>query len=272
MNSTTTTKPDKRSTAFENIFGRPKVAQGYDPAQYYSQPTASTSQQPISYPATYGTPAAVSPSLPGYGLPQGAAVPVYTRASYYPQAPQGVPQQQYYHQNPIQNQHQQVMVPQQQQVMSPMVQYATHLQPHMTGASGQYQVLHNPEPPDPDAQQHLARQTLSPAQKYQAQVYLNSPMNHPYQQPHPAPRTTEYASHQTPSTDVLTLPKGAAKASYQQPPPQLPQLPAVELGMGSLGLSDFDMTTTPDDDDRGALEGSSNDMRWSQPRSREFWG
>ncbi|KAG8882288.1 RHO1 GDP-GTP exchange protein 2 [Tulasnella sp. 332] len=275
MNSTTATKPDKRSTAFENIFGRPKVAQGYDPAQYYSQPTASTSQQPISYPATYGTPPATSPSPPLYALPQGAAVPVYTRASYYPQAPQGIPQQQYYHQNPIQNQHQQVIVQQQQQIMSPVIQYTTHLQPHMTGASGQYQLPHSPEPPDPDVQQHLALQTLSPAQQYQAQVYLNSPMNHPYQQPHPASRTTEYASHQTPRTDILTLPKGAARASYQQPPtrlPPLPPLPDVEVGMGSLGLTDFDTTTTSldddeDEDDRDELDGSSNEIQWSQPRS-----
>ncbi|KAG9032105.1 RHO1 GDP-GTP exchange protein 2 [Tulasnella sp. JGI-2019a] len=261
MNSTTAAKPDKRSAAFENIFGRSKVAQGYDPAQYYVQPAASTSQQPVSYQASYAVPTIVTPppSQPVYSLPQGAAVPVYTRAIYYPQ---GGPQQQYYHQSPIQNQ-QQLMVQQQQQLGAPVSPYINYLQPHLTGHSDQYQLPHNPEPPDPDLQQHLARQVLSPAQAYQAQVYLNSPMNHPYQQPHPASRSGEYSSHSTPSTDVLALPMGAARSAYQHPQ----QLPDVEGGMGGLGLSDFNVTMAPEDEDQYALEGSSNDTRWSQPPS-----
>lgn len=295
MDATTSaaTKPDKRSAAFENIFGRPKPSQGYDPAQYYASPAASSSgvqqppQQRLSY-QSYGAQSPMGAATPAqsiYALPAGAAAPVgaagpYGMTTYYQQqvlAPQQQ-QQYYYQQQPIQQQQHVVaqQPPQHQILTSPMQPYHLQLQPQV---SHQYQTSHTPEPLDYRSNgldQHLLqayhnRQTMTPAQAYQAQtqVYLNSPMNQPYQQPHPA-------SQPTPSVNSHALPPGAARASYQLPP-----LPSVELelGMGGLGLSDFakgsGASADGDDDDDDELslsarEGNANGTRWSKGLSRTF--
>ncbi|KAG8904138.1 RHO1 GDP-GTP exchange protein 2, partial [Tulasnella sp. 403] len=228
------THPDKRSAAFENIFGRPGHIPTYDPA-YYSQPNNGT--QRTSYPPALPPGAALmqSPQQQLYALPPGAAGPTPYRTSYYPvYAPQQQPPRQYYQQH---------LIP----------QSSPHQIPHRTPSPYGRQPIPGQEPPD----EHPTRQGLTPAQAFQTQVYLNSPMNHAHLQPagdyaQRTPNLNHYAGGQL-------VPQYSGSHSYQAP-----QLPSVEISMSGLGLSDFSSKSSPEDDGDGE---SSSELPWTHDAS-----
>lgn len=242
----TPTQPDKRSAAFENIFGRPKPTQTtYDPTQYYAQQPQNV--QRVSYPGSIPPGVALSPQPSIYALPQGAAPgPSPYRSSYYPiqAAPvQHVVQPQYYTQ--------QHLIPQ------PPQQLPRRSPSPYTRPPGTIAPLPSQEPPDAGLE-HLTRQGLTPAQAYQAQVYLNSPLNLPHQQPFPVQSVPDFAQL-TPNPNHHILP-GAHMTPYVTPG----QITAIEDGMGSLGLSDYNSRSGHGEEDD---EAGSSDLPWAAPEA-----
>ncbi|KAG8893209.1 RHO1 GDP-GTP exchange protein 2, partial [Tulasnella sp. 408] len=265
-------QPDKRSAAFENIFGRQKVIQSqpaaipvYDATQYYqATPVAAAPVTPqrISYPGSLppGTAYIQSPPQQLYALPQGAAPgPSPYRTSYYPftavQTQQLAPQQHTYYQHHLTPQHT-AQVPVQRRSPSPYTRAppgggGSTIHPH----PGQ-------EPPDAGLEQHFTRQGLTPAQAYQAQVYLNSPASHPHQQPYPVVSAQDYSQlTPNPNHHHQHHHAAAARTPYNATPPQLPD---VDLNIGGLGLSDFSKSTPEEDLNDGA---SSSELPWAQEPS-----
>ncbi|KAG9019185.1 RHO1 GDP-GTP exchange protein 2 [Tulasnella sp. 427] len=250
-------QPDKRSAAFESIFGRQKVIPGqanafpvYDATQYY-QATAVAGPaniQRISYPGSLppGATFIQSPPQQIYALPQGAAPgPSPYRASYYPfttvQTQPLTPQQQAYYQQHLTPQH--TAQPPQRRSPSPY-----------TRPPGTIHPIPGQEPQDAGLE-HLTRQGLTPAQAYQAQVYLNSPASHPHQQPYPV--AAQDYSQLTPNPNHHHH-AAARMTPYTAPPPQLPE---VDLNIGGLGLSDFSKSSPEEDLNDGA---SSSELPWAQ--------
>ncbi|KAG8909824.1 hypothetical protein FRC01_006710, partial [Tulasnella sp. 417] len=256
-------QPDKRSAAFESIFGRQKVIPAqtgaipvYDGTQYYQATpvAAAPNGQRISYPGSLppGTAYIQSPPQQLYALPQGAAPgPSPYRTSYYPftavQTQQIAPQQHTYYQHHLAPQHT-AQVPQRR---SPS--------PY-TRAPGTIHPLPGQEPPDAGLEQ-FTRQGLTPAQAFQA-VYLNSPASHPHQQPYPIVSAQDY-SQLTPNPNHHHHHAAAARTPYNATPPQLPD---VDLNIGGLGLSDFSKSSQEEDLNDGA---SSSELPWAQEPSRE---
>lgn len=253
-------QPDKRSAAFESIFGRQKVIPAqtaaipvYDATQYYqASAAAAASSQRISYPGSLppGTAYIQSPPQQLYALPQGAAPgPSPYRTSYYPftavQTQQLAPQQHTYYQHHLVPQ--QTAQPGQRRSPSPYTRPPGPIHPH----PGQ-------EPPDAGLE-HLTRQGLTPAQAYQAQVYLNSPASHPHQQPYPV--AAQDYSQLTPNPNHHHH-AAARLTPYTAPPPQLPD---VDLNIGGLGLSDFSKSSQEEDLNDGA---SGSELPWATEPSR----
>ncbi|KAJ7587999.1 CNH-domain-containing protein [Mycena floridula] len=161
-------RPDKRSAAYESIFGRPTASHHQSaqypqqiPQQYYYQ------QSPLQYPQqnidrrTSYAPSFASGQYP-YQQQQQQQQPVYRQS--YPQ-------------------HQQIPPTNYPQQYPPVSYSSSSLAP--PGSSRARSIASNPngvgiisplpeEPPDP-ALQSLTQAGLTPAQAYQAQVYLNSP-------------------------------------------------------------------------------------------------
>lgn len=181
--------PDKRSAAYESIFGRPSTAH-----HQYPRPPPSTSanyvqgyQQPPEYTAQNYYYQQLDPR---YDATQAAYAQAmrqqYSQQSY---APTSYRQQPYYATQ--QQQHQAQTQMQQQQQHYPHHQYAAysqgqynHLQPPdqyarsvASSSHSQGIIVPQPSPQEPDPNiQAMMRSGMTPAQAYQAQVYSNGPI------------------------------------------------------------------------------------------------
>lgn len=222
--------PDKRHAAYEDIFGRPSTS--HHQQFYHTERRTSTS----SY----------NPNLPQYTYyqhQQPAPGPPYARQStpsYYPQQPQ-YPQQY----SPQQ-------APSYPQSLAPPshVSRARSIQsnPYITGV-----IVPQPEePPDPA----LAHPGLTPAQAYQAQVYLKTPAgsqaNWDRLQSSPLP------------PDKIPYPQQAQNGGPSiARPPDNPKLGvSLEYDDGRLGI-DFGAGGNSSDD-------SSSELPWAQTREIFF--
>ncbi|OJT06723.1 Rho1 guanine nucleotide exchange factor 1 [Trametes pubescens] len=271
-------KPDKRNAAYESIFGRPSAThhhqqhppgpgqfapspQPYQPPpqpgqaypyypQYSSQLDRRTSTSSFRPPPTQYQP-----------LQQPGPSPTY-RQSFYPansqQAAPGPPQA-------YSSQH----LPQQPPG------YARSLAPPSI-VSRARSVGHSPgviaplpeEPPDA-ALEELTRAGLTPAQAYQAQVYMNSPLGQQASRTQ-GNLTLDRPVPASPTTAQPNGPRGPRPLSTQTSqsvPPDLPRIGLnIDAGNGDLGI-DFsgngDGSTPPSDP---GTEDDSSELAYSKPQ------
>ncbi|EJF59044.1 CNH-domain-containing protein [Dichomitus squalens LYAD-421 SS1] len=270
-------RPDKRNAAYESIFGRPSTQHHQltpgppPPAQFQQQfPQQQPSSQPYPYYPQYSSQLDRRTSTASFRPYQQQQVPPNTfRQSYYPNSspspPNPVSQQQGY-QPPAYSQHQ--------------YGYAGSLAPpsiasrarSIGSAPGVIAPLPE-EPPDP-ALEALTRSGLTPAQAYQAQVYMNNgPMGQQQswlqQQQHPPP--PQHNQPQPPSPSPARSaptpaspsrpdgPRGPRPQSVQTMPPALDKFPELRINIeaddGRLGLDFINETSFGNGDAYGSKGG-----------------
>ena len=252
-------RPDKRNAAYESIFGRPS-AQHHQlggqypppPAQFQQQfPQQPPNGQPYPYYPQYASQLDRRTSTASFRPYQQQQVPLNTfRQSSNPNSPTPSPS------NPVfpQQGYQPQAYPQRQ------YGYASSLAPpsvvsrarSIGSAPGVIAPLPE-EPPDPSLEA-LTRSGLTPAQAYQAQVYMNNaPMGQqqswPQQQPPPPPQhnqpqaapTSPAPSAPTPASPSRPdAPRGPRPQSAQTMPAVLDKFPELRINIeaddGRLGL------------------------------------
>lgn len=250
--------PDKRNAAYESIFGRPGVAhhQGATPANYPQALYHPPPNQPYPYPpqqyqsnadrrTSYSsfTPSVHSHS--GYHVPQSQAPPGAYRQSYYPSyQSQALPPTAY--PPPIPGAY----------------GYSPGLAPPNSVPSRARSVTSNPqspgiivpqpeEPPDRSLEA-FTQSGLTPAQAYQAQVYLNSPAG-------PQGDWSRYRTSPAPSDwDSFPQTQDGSPSRYQDAPMLGVTL---EHDDGRLGI-DF-AGNSGNSSDPGTDEGSS-ELPWAR--------
>ncbi|KAI0773286.1 CNH domain-containing protein [Trametes elegans] len=241
-------KPDKRNAAYESIFGRPSATHHNQqlPGQFTPAP------QPYQYPPPAGQAAPYYPqynpqvdrrtSVSSFRPPpsqysQQTAPSTLGGQSYYPpnpQATQAVPPPAY--------------PPPYAQSQRQQLGYARSLAPPSI-VSRARSVGNSPgviaplpeEPPDAGLEE-LTRAGLTPAQAYQAQVYMNSPMGHQASRPPPAV-SAHYPTPGSPTAAPSHGPRGPRPLSTQSTqsnqslPAGLPRIGVnIETDDGKLGL------------------------------------
>ncbi|KAF7795014.1 hypothetical protein EIP86_006158 [Pleurotus ostreatoroseus] len=237
-------QPDKRSAAYETIFGRPTATHHIPQAPYV--------QQPYPYPppdATFGAQlgrrtshtSTRAPSL-SYSVQQ--PPPDTYRQAYYP-TQQPLPHQPH------------APLPPQVPVNYAQSSYASSLKPGAPSLAGRARSVGRvngiiaplpEEPPDPSLEA-LTRQGLTPAQAYQAQVYMNRPA-----MGHSAP-DMQHPHHHQPQP-----PRVSNASERHSAPSDLPRLGvSIESDDGRLGI-DFLGNGTPSEQSTD----SSSDLPWNQ--------
>ncbi|KAI0664258.1 CNH domain-containing protein [Cubamyces menziesii] len=275
-------KPDKRNAAYESIFGRP----------------SATHHQ--LHPPGPGAPFTPSPQPYQYPPPTGQAYPYYPQygnqldrrtstSSFRPPSTQYTPQpvpprQQPYYPAPAPSNAQhpvppQAYPPQYPQQPPPHHAYARSLAPPSIMSRAR-SVGNSPgviaplpeEPPDASLEE-LTRQGLTPAQAYQAQVYMNSPMGQ--QQAtrtqsnlNPNPNQPSPASPPAPSINGPRGPRPLSTPTSHTVSAELPRIGVnIETDDGRLGL-DFlsgngESSTPPSEP---ATEEDSSELPYSRPQ------
>lgn len=161
--------PDKRHTAYEDIFGRPGASHHTGgPSSNYPQPT-----QPYPYPYQPPPPdkrSSYSSLAPNYNVPSPQGPPSTYRQSYYPSVPHQAP----HPHHPPYPQH-----------IPSLYSYAGTAASSNPSLGHARSVISNspinngapPRPGEPPDQnlEGLTQTGLTPAQAYQAQIYLNNP-------------------------------------------------------------------------------------------------
>ncbi|KAI0954580.1 hypothetical protein AcW1_006427 [Taiwanofungus camphoratus] len=241
-------QPDKRHAAYESIFGRPSASHHHHPlaappAHYAQspQPAPPNGQQYSYYPQQYGAQlnrrTSGSSQAPSISYPQQQVPPSTFGQSYYP-SPSSQPHQQGY--PPFQ---------QSNYAHSGSLAPPSVISRARSIASSPGVIAPQPEEPLDASLEALTRAGLTPAQAYQAQVYMNSPMGQHNSWPRPNLPTTS------------TQPLAAEPA-----PGELPKLGVnIETDEGKLGI-DFGVdSNTPSDQ---GTEESSSELPWARHRSK----
>lgn len=222
-------QPDKRNAAYESIFGRPSAShhQAGPPAPHPSQ-MYYHQQQPIHYPQTVDRRTSyaqsfsnVQPAYPPHGPPS-----IY-RQSYPNQPPSTYPHQP--HPNGS------ALYPPSGSIRARSVASNPHDQGIISPQPD--------EPPDPGLEA-LTRTGLTPAQAYQAQVYLNSPSG--------------------PQVDSNRLPPHAGP-SYQYQnggPSRIPDPPRLSVPIEEDGR--FDVDFGGDNNSIGNATDDSSELPWAR--------
>ncbi|CCM01353.1 uncharacterized protein FIBRA_03403 [Fibroporia radiculosa] len=171
-------EPDKRHAAYESIFGRPSASHHHQTTPPLHYPQVQLSPQPNGQPyPQYHQPYAPQLARRKSNSSRAASV------NYPPQYQVPPPRQAYY---PSQQGYPQFQQP-----------YANYPNPHNLGApsvisrarsiaSSPGVIVPQPEEPPDAGLEALTRAGLTPAQAYQAQVYMNDPMGQQLQSPQPA--------------------------------------------------------------------------------------
>ena len=241
-------QPDKRSMAYESIFGRPGVSHhispGQSPSQNYSPPPPTYNQNQYPYPA--GQQHYSHSSVDFHNSP-------YSSHAYLPPPPPN-PRQSLYAPSPPQNQswsypnypYLQSQYPSHQSSPSPVANNP-HIQPIYPPQSD--------DPPD-SAIEPLNRQGLSPTHAYQPQTY--NPNVIPLQQqpqwgPRPPPPQQQQTAYEYDQGHYFQ--NGSPSRSH----PNIPHLNIDVVDNGRLGV-DFSEESSPSDTD-------DSELPWAHSRS-----
>ena len=235
-------QPDKRTTAYESIFGRPSVSHhvsgpsGSAPPQNYPPPPGySPSQYP--YPSNQQHYSSNSHDLSNSP---------YSSHGYLPQTSN--PRQSYYPQSPPQNQSWSYPNYSYLQSQYPPTQPAPT--PHTNNTLTQpIYALPPDDPPDPNLES-LHHQAHPPAHAYQHQTYPNTVITHqqaewgPHSPPHPSQQQPAYEYDQG-----LHYQNGSPSRNH----PNIPHLGLnIDSDNGRLGI-DFAEESSPSDTDDSEL-------------------
>ncbi|KAH9951057.1 CNH-domain-containing protein [Amylocystis lapponica] len=242
-------QPDKRHAAYESIFGRPTVPhhQPHAPPGYYPEPpqfVPPNAQQYPYYPQQYGAEldrrTSSASRAPSINYPQQQLGPSAFRQSYYPPpAPQ--------HPQPPPQGYPPFVQPNYAQSSS-LAPPSVISRARSIGSSPGVIAPQPEEPPDAGLEA-LTRAGLTPAQAYQAQVYLSSPMG-------PRART-----HKASSGDFRSLPPSAPLSVSSSA--DLPRLGMnLDADDGRLGLDFTAGSSTPSDPGTG--EDSASELPWAR--------
>lgn len=231
-------QPDKRTTAYESIFGRPSVSHHISgpsaPQNYPPPPGYSPGQYPYPSNQQAYSPSSLDPSNSPY-----------SSHSYLPQTSN--PRQSYYAPSPPQNQSWSYPNYSYLQSQYPPTQPAPT--PHTNNALTQsIYPLPPDDPPDPSLES-LHHQGHAPTHAYQPQTYPNNAIAHqqaewgPHSPPHP-PQQAAYEYDQ-----ALHYQNGSPNRSH----PNIPHLGLnIDADNGRLGI-DFAEESSPSDTDDSEL-------------------
>ncbi|GBE89631.1 Rho1 guanine nucleotide exchange factor 1 [Sparassis crispa] len=240
-------QPDKRNAAFESIFGRPSANhhQPQSPPVYYShslQPPPSDGQPYPYYPQQYNSP-----------LDRRVSSSSQSTSINYPQQHAAQPAfgQSYY--SPSSQQHQQGYAPAQHPGYAQSLAPPSVIGRASSIGNSPGVIAPQPEEPADAGLEALVQSGLTPAQAYQAQVYLTSPMGQQNNRQRPNNTATD-------SRAQLPLQPSHSPAA------SLPKLGVnIETDDGRLGIDFGGESSTPSD--QGAEDAS--ELPWArQHRSK----
>ena len=208
---------NKRTAAYEDIFGRPSATHHRPP---------DTLPPPLHYSQSHSQPYR-PPTVQPNGRQYYQYAPQYQQQQYYAQ-----PQEARRSYAPSVSSVQSANYSQYSQPYGQPQPYRNHLAPHPEQyppahsiASAQGIIASQPEPPADAGLEALTRQGLTPAQAYQVQVYQND-------QPSPQGGRNSYRSH-SPLPPSSVTPVDNIQSHYTEPEPSLPP---IESDSGSLGI------------------------------------
>lgn len=241
----------KRTAAYESIFGRPNPTPHRQLAPPTSYPPPFLPQQ-VAQPYPYPNNQYQIPTDRRTSYAPSFAPSVHSQASYLAQGPSN------YRQSPYPSTSPQPQLPQgYSSHVQPSYGYPASIGPPQSIASNPHSpgvIAPQPEEPPDASLEPFTQSGLTPAQAYQAQVYLNSP-----------------AAQQADWNRFNGSPVPPDRLSYSQSSnglrartPEPPRIPlSLQQDEGRLGI-DFGERESNNSSEQGTDEGSSSELPWAR--------